>query len=105
VPVVFFLMVLCLGISYFLAYLNVFYEDVRFILSALMGLLFYGLPILYPVEKVAEKGLLSLYLLNPIATYLVMFQRALMPPPVVYDALGKRIPPVEAPGSILALLA
>lgn len=97
IPVVFFLMVLCLGISYFLAYLNVFYEDVRFILGALMGLLFYALPILYPVEKVAEKGLLHLYLLNPIATFLVMFQRALMPPPVVYDANNEVISAVQIP--------
>ncbi|HEX8237199.1 MAG TPA: ABC transporter permease [Abditibacteriaceae bacterium] len=103
VPVIFFLMVLCLGISYFLAYLNVFYEDVRFILSAFMGLLFYALPILYPVEKVAEKGLLDLYLLNPIATFLVMFQRALMPPPVVQDAFGNQIPSVGTPWGHFAI--
>jgi ABC-type polysaccharide/polyol phosphate export permease len=55
------------------------------------------LPILYPIEKVAEKGLLDVYLLNPVAAFLVMYQRALLPPPVVLDALGERIAPVGVP--------
>jgi ABC-type polysaccharide/polyol phosphate export permease len=97
IPIIFFVMVFCLGISYFLSYLNVFYEDVRFILSAMMGLMFYALPILYPVERVADKGLLGVYLLNPIATFLLAYQRALLPPPVVQDAFGQRITPVEMP--------
>lgn len=101
--VIFFTMVFCLGLSYFLAYLNIFYEDVRFILSAAMGLLFYALPILYPVEKVAEKGLLDVYLLNPVAVFLLTYQRALLPPPVVLDAYGTRLPPVPIPWNHFAL--
>jgi hypothetical protein len=37
------------------------------------------------------------YLLNPIATFLLAYQRALLPPPVVQDAFGQRITPVEMP--------
>jgi ABC-type polysaccharide/polyol phosphate export permease len=67
-----------------------FYEDVRFILSALMGLLFMVCQFFIGRES-GRKRFARLLSADPIATYLLMFQRALMPPPVVYDALGERI--------------
>jgi hypothetical protein len=62
------------------------------------------LPILYPVEKVAEKGLLDLYLLNQLQRIWVMFQRALMPPPVVYNALESGFLLLKRLGSTLHCL-
>lgn len=70
-----------LGLGYLLAYLNTLYEDVRFLTITTMGLFFYAVPILYPIEKVAVRpDLYVLYMLNPMATWLVAFQRALLPP-------------------------
>ena len=73
--------VLGLGIGYLMAYLNTLYEDVRFLSITTLGLLFYALPILYPIERVANKPeIFGWYLLNPLAALMVGFQRALMPP-------------------------
>jgi ABC-type polysaccharide/polyol phosphate export permease len=98
IPVVFFLSVLCLGLSLILSYLNVYYEDVRFIVTALLQLFFYALPILYPIERVAANAqIYAVYMLNPIASFLVTYQRALLAPPKVTDAAGVVLPVVGVP--------
>lgn len=83
IPVILFTSMLSLGISYVLAYLNVFYEDVRFIINALLQLAFYTMPVFFTIEKVAAKGYFELYMLNPIAALVVTYQRALLPPPPI----------------------
>jgi lipopolysaccharide transport system permease protein len=47
------LFLLTLGAAFFVATANVFYEDVKFIISLIMGFLFYLLPIIYFAENVA----------------------------------------------------
>lgn len=47
---------LALGLTYILAYLNVLYEDVRFIVTALLQLAFYAMPVFFTIEQVAAKG-------------------------------------------------
>lgn len=91
IPTLFFLSLLALGLGFIVAYLNVFYEDVRFIVGVVMQLFIYALPIFYTVEQVLHKGndALKWYLLNPLATFMVTYQRALLGPPVVYAADGK----------------
>lgn len=102
-PVVFFMAVLCLGLSLILAYLNVFYEDVRFIVTALLQLFFYAVPILYPIEQVKARALYDVYMLNPVAAFLVTYQRALLYPPTVWKVPpsasqpGIRLPAVGIP--------
>ncbi len=100
VPVIFFTFVFCLGCNLILSYLNVFYEDVRFIVTAITGIFFYFLPLLYTIEDVRQKlgadsPLFHLYLLNPIATFVTTYQRAMLYPPEVKDALGNRLPPFD----------
>lgn len=102
IPVVFFTAVLGLGISYVLAYLNVFYEDVRFIVTALVQLAFYVMPVFFTIEQVAAKGFLKWYLLNPIAAFLVTYQRALLRPPAV-EVGGQTLPSIGIPWNYFAL--
>jgi len=45
--------------------------------------MFYGMPVFYTIEQVAHAGYYLPYMLNPIATLLVSYQRALLPPPMV----------------------
>ena len=72
---------LALGIGYLLSYLSTLYDDVRYLSQTLFALFFYAVPILYPIEKVAVKPLVyDLYMLNPMASLMVGFQRALLPP-------------------------
>lgn len=83
-PAVFFTGVLALGLSFILAYLNVFYEDVRFIVQALLQLAFYTMPVFFTIEQVAaQPKLYAVYMLNPLAALLVTYQRALLRPPVM----------------------
>ena len=106
VPVLFFLSCLSLGIGFVVAYLNVFYEDVRFIVGVVLQLLFYVIPVFYTIEQVRYKGenLFHWYLLNPLAAFLVTYQRALLAPPVVYAPDGKtQLPSVGIPWDYFAL--
>lgn len=99
IPAVFFTGVLALGLSFILAYLNVFYEDVRFIVQALLQLLFYVMPVFFTIEQVAaQPKIYSLYMLNPLAALLVTYQRALLRPPYVPG-----LQPVDIPWGYFAL--
>jgi len=74
-----------LGAAFFVATANVFYEDVKFIISAGMGLLFYLLPIIYFAENVfysahihsaaARWWVYHLYLANPLAWIVTAFKQ------------------------------
>lgn len=104
VPVVLCAVMLCLGISYILSYLNVLYEDVRFIVGALLSVFFYALPIIYPIENVyAYPHRYVLYMLNPVATLLVCYQRALLSPIVVADKFGVTLAHPPFPWPFLGL--
>jgi ABC-type polysaccharide/polyol phosphate export permease len=102
IPIVACAFCLCLGVNYVLSYLNVLYEDVRFIVQAVTGIFFYVLPLLYPIEDVARRlgagsWEFKLYMANPVAGLLVCYQRALLGPPEVLDARGRALPPLDWP--------
>jgi ABC-2 type transport system permease protein len=77
--------VLLTGLSFVLAALNVLYRDVQRIMRLLMRVLFYGTPILYPLEKVIggagnETQLpdwaVWLYQANPFVALMQMYRAA-----------------------------
>ncbi len=79
-----------LGLGYLLAYLTTLYDDVKFLSVTLLGLFFYLVPVLYPIERVAAQAkIYPIYMLNPASVWLVGFQRSLLPPlkgfPTVYQ--------------------
>ncbi len=104
IPAVFCTATLALGLAYILAYLNVLYEDVRFIVTALLQLAFYAMPVFFTIEQVAAKGFYTPYMLNPIAALLVTYQRALLPPPNVTSA-GVLLAPIGIPWLFFAVAA
>ncbi|NUQ00841.1 MAG: ABC transporter permease [Armatimonadetes bacterium] len=84
-----------LGLGLMVSSLNVLFEDVRYIVQMLMQVMLYAVPIIYPIESVAAAAqrdwgspllaalgphLLDLYLLNPFASLLVLYQKAMLPP-------------------------
>ena len=72
---------LALGLGYLMAYLATIYDDVKFLSITVLGLFFYAVPIFYPIERVAaQPAIYPFYMLNPMATWMVGFQRALLPP-------------------------
>ncbi|MDQ2800826.1 MAG: ABC transporter permease, partial [Armatimonadota bacterium] len=79
------LFLLTLGAAFFVATVNVFYEDVKFILTITMGFLFYLLPIIYFAENINYAPRLHnaqvrwwayhLYLANPLAWIVTAFKQ------------------------------
>ena len=75
------------GLALWVSALNVFYEDVKFIVQTLFRLAFFLLPILYPVEKISGMPvmqqypvLLWLYRVNPITAIITTYRKTLLQP-------------------------
>lgn len=78
-----------LGIAFFMSCANVFYEDVKYMAMAFLNLVFYAMPVIYPVEKVyysefiptAYKDiLLQFYMINPLSYLLTAYRKILLEP-------------------------
>ena len=90
--IVFMEAILVTGASLWVAALNTFYEDVRFILQTAFGLVYFVFPILFPVEIVsnaeivkAHPWLFTLYMLNPITAIIDAFRKTIMVPLEPHD--------------------
>jgi ABC-type polysaccharide/polyol phosphate export permease len=69
------------GIALFLSALNVFFEDVKFLIAVLLDLLFYAVPIFYFLEHTVEYPWIhTLYLLNPMVVILTCWRSFLLHP-------------------------
>jgi ABC-type polysaccharide/polyol phosphate export permease len=68
---------LALGLAMPLAVLSVYYADVQHALPIVLMMLFYVSPIFYPAWLVPEGPMRRIYLLNPVADLLTLFQRVL----------------------------
>lgn len=81
---------LSIGLGLLVSALNVFYEDVKYLVQVGLFLLFYLCPILYFSEHVKNANLMGdsnwgywLYHLNPIAMLVVAYRKVLLPPMAV----------------------
>lgn len=73
------------GMSLWAAALNVFYNDVKFILQTCFNLLLLLLPVFYPADVIANKAgvhslLFKLYMLNPITAIIEGYRKTLLQP-------------------------
>ena len=89
------LFLLTLGVSFFVATANVFYEDVKFILTLTMGFVFYLMPIIYFAENVFYSTRIPrhlqfwayhLYLANPLAWLVTAFKQVFFGRSVISNA-------------------
>jgi len=78
---------LIMGITFFISCLNVFYEDTKYVVNALLNVFFYLTPVMYVSELVyvhlphAHRGLFyKLYLLNPLNILTDAYRKTLLPP-------------------------
>ncbi|HLJ56041.1 MAG TPA: ABC transporter permease [Chthonomonadaceae bacterium] len=78
---------LVLGCSLWSAALNMFYEDVKFILQTLFSLVYFVFPILVTADVIGYSGpmvqhpwLFKLYMLNPVTAMITGFRNCLLQP-------------------------
>ncbi len=83
---VFIQLMLNLGVALFVSCLNVFYEDIKYMATVVMNLMYFGLPIMYFVEQAQSSGHLSkgaaalLYYVNPLPLLLIAYRKIMLPP-------------------------
>jgi ABC-2 type transport system permease protein len=86
------LLALGTGVAMLLSALYVPFRDVRPIWDVIQQALFYATPILYPIEKVAERSdtLATVAMSNPLATIIQEFRHLLLGPgvPSAAEAIG-----------------
>jgi lipopolysaccharide transport system permease protein len=87
------------GLSLFASALNVFYEDVKYIITIVLSFGFFLLPIIYVIEMPYYKGSsmfqgagLTLYMLNPMAALMTGFRKSLLEPPLPQAIGGASFP-------------
>jgi ABC-type polysaccharide/polyol phosphate export permease len=81
--------VLVTGLALWVSALNVFYEDVKFILTTVFQLAFFVIPLLVPADVIwysssamrAHPWLFKLYMLNPITAFIDAYRHMLLEPP------------------------
>ena len=77
-PVVVLLQLLLnMGLALFVSALNVYYEDVKYIVAVLTNVLFYLTPVLYPSGFIGDEYF-TLYRLNPIAHLIIAYQKCFL---------------------------
>jgi ABC-type polysaccharide/polyol phosphate export permease len=92
-----------LGSSLIISALNVFYEDVKYVVGVMLYLAFFLTPVMYFSENVSSslekfgstgKILYSLYHLNPLAELATTYKKTLVPPGMIDVGAGEKIPPI-----------
>lgn len=77
-----------MGVAFFVASLNVFYEDIKYMATVLLNLLLFTLPIFYLIETVKGSSIptayrplvLKLFYWNPLAYLITTYRKILLPP-------------------------
>ena len=69
------------GLSLFVAHLNVFFNDIAFLLKFALNFWFYATPIFYPLDMVPQR-FLGIYLLNPMAVLVSIYRKVIMDLPL-----------------------
>ena len=81
-------LLLNMGVAFFVSCLNVFYEDIKYLMTVVLSLLFYLLPVVYLVEQVVSSEripeayrpiLLKLYYINPLSMLITAYRKLLLP--------------------------
>ncbi len=101
------------GLSLFVSCLNVFYEDVKYIVTIFMGLGLFAFPILMLVEQIKFTGSIGkwwhepavmLYLYNPMSVLITGYRKALLEAPGPNVLNGNPYPPLDYNALVLAAI-
>lgn len=79
-------LMLNMGIAFFVSCLNVFYDDIKYLTTVILNLLYFGLPIMYFSEQVFNSDRIPHFVAvlmcygNPLALLLTAYRKILLPP-------------------------
>lgn len=85
------------GLSLLVSCLNVFYEDVKYILGIVLQMFFFALPIMYLVEQFQystgrgqwwHEAVVTAYRLNPLTALITAYRMILLQPPTDRETLA-----------------
>jgi len=100
------------GITFFVSCLNVFYQDTKYLLSALLSVMFYLTPVMYVAELVyvripeAHRRLLyHIYLANPLNMLTDAYRKTLLPPFTAQAMRGMKISSLPLDYAMLGVAA
>ena len=92
------------GICLFVSCLNVFYEDVKYIVTVLLSLGLFVLPIMYVAEQVQFTSIgnpalraaaIAIYTYNPLSVLISAYRKILLEPPPESALNGNSYPPLD----------
>ncbi|MFN2625172.1 MAG: ABC transporter permease [Mycobacteriales bacterium] len=90
-PAMIVVIVFVAGLSLLVAALNVRYRDVGFIVEVVLLAGFWAVPVVYPITTVSAKlgswHIYGAYLINPMTTVILTFQRAIYRRPVITNTV------------------
>jgi len=101
------------GLGLIVSALNTFYEDVKYIVTVLLYLLFFILPIMYFIESVKNAPIVTdhpwaydVYLLNPVAMLTVAYRKILLadPPTILVQQAHYKPIPLDMPMMVVTTL-
>ena len=77
IPIFFIQQIFTLGLSLFLAAINLIYRDIQYLLSLIISLWFYLTPVIYPTDIVPDKYKL-IFKLNPMSVITNAYRESIL---------------------------
>lgn len=78
IPILTMMLLTATGFALVLSCLNVYYEDVKYIVQTSMAVLFFGTPVIYQADSLSDPRYV-ISQLNPFGVVVTQFQKALLP--------------------------
>ena len=73
-----YVLVFSTGVGLILAVLNVFFRDIEYIWDVLTKLLFYMVPVVYPLQRITTKWIVFVIKINPLYTMIELFRQCVL---------------------------
>jgi ABC-type polysaccharide/polyol phosphate export permease len=114
-PIILMHFLLTLGVGLLVSCANVFYEDIKYVMTVGLNLMYYMVPVIYVLEQLANipprfpwlyahrETVLWLYQLNPLAVWITAYRRVLLPPVPVSIGYAPLSPLVIIVASIMSI--
>lgn len=73
-----YVLVFSMGVGLILSVLNVFFRDIEYIWDVVVKLLFYMIPIVYPLQKITTPWIVFVIKINPLYTMIELFRQCVL---------------------------